>query len=202
MSIVSKASLKNDFLTDKVITQDKMEDLIDSCYNVGGTGSYGLPYEIKKVTKTWDKNELLALCAGNVTEELIPAVGANEAIYPIEIINFYNYGASTNPFESQAGGDWEAPNGVNLYFTNQFVSNAIWDLEGVWGGGGAGLNVAASFLSTMNDFDPEQISNWQGSGLSINVNIGITPFLVDTGGGNVSTMTITIYYRIVTDWQF
>ena len=38
MSIVNKASLKNDFLNNEVITQSKMEDLIDSCYNNSGSG--------------------------------------------------------------------------------------------------------------------------------------------------------------------
>ena len=51
MSIVSKASLKNDFLTDQVITQDKMEDLIDSCYN--GTG------EVYQYDRTFTADELI-----------------------------------------------------------------------------------------------------------------------------------------------
>jgi len=33
MSVISKAQLKNDFLDGKIITEPKMDDLIDSCYN-------------------------------------------------------------------------------------------------------------------------------------------------------------------------
>ncbi len=201
MSVISKAQLKNDFLTDKVITQPKMEDLIDSCYNDSGTGSYGLPYEVKRFTKVWDKTELIALCSGNVTEELIPAVAANEAILPLKGLNFYDYGASTNPLESQAGGAWQA-NSLTVYFTNQTPSWNIMDMENWWGGGGGGVNVASSYMRSSNDLEVELVSGWHGSGISINVNNGGSPQLVDNGGGNVATMSFTLYYRIITDWQF
>ena len=88
MSIVTKASLKNDFLTDQVITQDKMEDLIDSCYN--GTG------EVYQYDRTFTADELINMNyigAPFNGIEVLPAPGPGKCYVKANstIIGVYKY---------------------------------------------------------------------------------------------------------------
>jgi len=72
MSIVSKAQLKNDFLDGTIITEDKMDDLIDSTYNEGSTQKATLELSTAEI-------EGLALPAsGGTPIEIIPAPGAGK----------------------------------------------------------------------------------------------------------------------------
>tara|TARA_R100000655_G_C2964446_1_gene189425 strand:+ start:487 stop:1107 length:621 start_codon:yes stop_codon:yes gene_type:complete len=91
MSIVSKASLKNDFLTDKVITEDKMEDLIDSCYN-GGFGQ-SLQFD-----RTFTTDELINMDYGTPVDpyagiEILPPPGPGKfyAKRAVQVVYIYKY---------------------------------------------------------------------------------------------------------------
>ncbi len=90
MSIVSKAQLKNDFLTDKVITQPKMEDLIDSCYNG--------EFESLQFDRTFTTDELINMDYATPADpyagiEILPPPGPGKfyAKRAVQVVYIYKY---------------------------------------------------------------------------------------------------------------
>ena len=85
MSVISKAALKNNFADGTIITEDKMDDLIDSTYNEGSTqkatlelstaeildlalpASGGTPASVGGTTQTFVYIENLGLLADGTT---------------------------------------------------------------------------------------------------------------------------------------
>ena len=96
MSIVSKAQLKNDFLDGTIITEDKMDDLIDSTYN-------DYP-EILEFDRTFVKSEIMNW--GPTPIQILPDPGDNKIYYVTDILWVYKFVGDTYVSASDPMPDW------------------------------------------------------------------------------------------------
>ena len=161
MSIVSKAQLKNDFLTDKVITQPKMEDLIDSCYNSSQT--------VLQYDRTFTANELINIdydASGDPYTgiEILPPPGAGKCYVKSgsSVVAVYTYDGDVfstavsnlqlNIYYPEAGPAQAAPDLIHIIALNSAfggesldVANAIEPtaLLGSWSGAAQDDSVSA-----------------------------------------------------------
>ena len=202
MSVISKAQLKNDFLTDKVITQPKMEDLIDSCYNVSSPTPTD---EIKFFTRTLSNAEILQLGRGDsdptVYFDLVPAPDAGEIQMPTGILCFFDYGASTAPLDNGfVGFGWEGD--FVIEWDTGSYSPEITTID--WGGVGSGLNCFANCFTHSQSFeygkDVQTIGipgiGPIGKGIRLGTDVS-SSLAINNPGGNVATLTISIWYRTI-----
>ena len=171
MSIVSKAQLKNDFLDGTIITEDKMDDLIDSTYN-----------ESFSITKEISTADISTINSAPVT--LIEAPGIGKIIQLNSVIVNFIWGTA----------DITPPNADIVVWE---VSTATLWGGGVnpFGRISGGLEETASLITNLPLDDDGTIEENVGV---IMTGVDGTAITNPTMGASTSTLKLYLDYSIIT----